>query len=297
MDDSKIRNSTYPQTQQTSWGSKLLGRTKDVGMEGHARELAPGSMKVKAPQLCPTPCDLPASSVHGILQARILEWVAYPFSRGSSWPRGLLHCRLILYQLSYQGSPIANVLTLGRKMVSYKQVHFSVRVKSPRDWAGHSCGESLHEIYLLPSMPHRERESASTSGSVVSDSVIPWTTQSMEFSRPGQNTRVGSLSLLQGIFPTQGSNPGLPHCRQILYQLSHKGSLRILEWAAYPFSSRSFQPRSWTKVPALQAVSLPTELSGKPHWEHPDINYNCWRAGYCSLGRPCHYSSQRKYIF
>ena len=41
---------------------------------------------------------------------------------------------------------------------------------------------------------------------------------------PGQITGVNSLSLLQGIFPTQGSNPGLPHCRQILYQLSHKGS-------------------------------------------------------------------------
>ena len=41
---------------------------------------------------------------------------------------------------------------------------------------------------------------------------------------PGQNTGVGSLSLLQGIFPTQGSNLGLPHWRQILYQLSHKGS-------------------------------------------------------------------------
>ena len=41
---------------------------------------------------------------------------------------------------------------------------------------------------------------------------------------PGQNTEVGSLSLLQGIFPTQKSNPGLPHCRQILYLLSHKGS-------------------------------------------------------------------------
>ena len=39
---------------------------------------------------------------------------------------------------------------------------------------------------------------------------------------PGQNTGVGSLSLFQGIFPTQGSNPGLPHCRRILYQLSHK---------------------------------------------------------------------------
>ena len=38
----------------------------------------------------------------------------------------------------------------------------------------------------------------------------------------GQNTGVGSLSLLQGIFPTQGSDPGLLHCRQILYQLSHE---------------------------------------------------------------------------
>ena len=40
-----------------------------------------------------------------------------------------------------------------------------------------------------------------------------------------------SSSLRQGICPTQGSNPGLPHCRQILYQVSHKGSTRILEWA------------------------------------------------------------------
>ena len=44
-------------------------------------------------------------------------------------------------------------------------------------------------------------------------SVIPWTSP---WNSPGQNTRVGSLSLLQGIFPTQGSNPGLLHCRRIL---------------------------------------------------------------------------------
>ena len=41
---------------------------------------------------------------------------------------------------------------------------------------------------------------------------------------PGQNTGVGSLSLLQGIFPTKGSHPDLLHCRQILYQLSYEGS-------------------------------------------------------------------------
>ena len=60
---------------------------------------------------------------------------------------------------------------------------------------------------------------------------------------PGQNTGVGSLSLLQGIFPSQRSNPGLMHCRQILYQLSHKGSPRILKWVAYPFSSGSSRTR------------------------------------------------------
>ena len=87
----------------------------------------------------------------------------------------------------------------------------------------------------------------SASCSVVSESSgphCPWNS-------PGQNTGVGNLSLLQGIFPTQGSNPGLPHCRQILYQLSHKGSPRILEWVAYPFSSGSSQPRYWIRVSCI----------------------------------------------
>ena len=57
---------------------------------------------------------------------------------------------------------------------------------------------------------------------------------------PGQNTGVGSLSLLQVIFLTQGLNPGLPHFWLILYDQSHKGIPRILEWAAYSFSSWSF---------------------------------------------------------
>ena len=57
--------------------------------------------------------------------------------------------------------------------------------------------------------------------------------------------------LLPRIFPTQGSNPGLPHCRQILYHLSHQGSPRILEWVAYPFSRGSSQPRSLTRVSCI----------------------------------------------
>ena len=96
----------------------------------------------------------------------------------------------------------------------------------------------------------------SESCSVMSDSLqlhglySPWNS-------PGQNTGVGSLSLLQGIFPTQGSYPGLPHCRWILYQLSHKGSLRILDWGAYPFSSRSSWSWNRRRVSWLQVESLP----------------------------------------
>ena len=80
---------------------------------------------------------------------------------------------------------------------------------------------------------------------------------------PGQNTGVGSLSLLQGIFPTQGSNPGFPDWRWILYQLSHKKSPRILEWVPYPFSSGSSLPRNEPGLSPLWVDSLPTELSEK----------------------------------
>ena len=70
--------------------------------------------------------------------------------------------------------------------------------------------------------------------SVVSDSLwlhSPWNS-------PGQNTGVGSPSLLQGIFPTQGLNLGLPHCRQILYQMSHQGRCRCLGRCLKPFASQ-----------------------------------------------------------
>ena len=60
----------------------------------------------------------------------------------------------------------------------------------------------------------------------------------------GKNTRMGCHALLQGLFPTQGSNPGLPHYRRILYQLSHRGGPSRLDWVAYPFSRRSSQPRN-----------------------------------------------------
>ena len=76
----------------------------------------------------------------------------------------------------------------------------------------------------------------SGSHSAVSDSLRPHRLYS-PWSSPGQNTGMGSLSLPQGIFPIQGSNPGLPHCRQILYQEpqgkpknTRVGILSLLQW-------------------------------------------------------------------
>ena len=77
-------------------------------------------------------------------------------------------------------------------------------------------------------------ESESENRSVMSDSLRPHGLS--PWNSPGQNTGVGSLSLLQGIFPTQGSNSGLPHCRRILYQLSHKGSPRLSLLSPYLLS-------------------------------------------------------------
>ena len=124
-------------------------------------------MKVKSAseiaQLCPTlsdpmDCSLPGSSIHGIFQARVLEWGAIAFS--------------------------------------------------------------VHGLYS-------------------------------PCNSPGQNTGVGSLSLLQEIFLTQRLNPGLPRCSWILDQLSHKESPRILEWVAYPFCSGSSWPRNQTRVSCI----------------------------------------------
>ena len=116
--------------------------------------------------------------------------------------------------------------------------------------------------------------------SVVSDSLQPhgpeFTSLLHPWNFPSKSTRVGCHFLLQGIFPTQGSNPGLPHWRQTLYCLSHQGSpmlvaqlcpslcdavdcsppgssvhgflqARILEWVAISFSRGSSQPRDQTK--------------------------------------------------
>ena len=148
--------------------------TINFGLRFLSKEIHLMSLKVaqSRPILCDSlNCSPPGSSVLGILQARILEWVGIPFSRRSSPPRDwtqVSYTAGMLYHPSHQGSPKINGIELNRSRVSW-------------------------------------------------ETIAVWNS-------PGQNTGVGSLSLLQGIFSTQGSNPGSPHCRQILYQLSHKGS-------------------------------------------------------------------------
>ena len=131
------------------------------------------------PTLCdPMDCCPPGSSVHEILQARILEWVAllqgiFPTQGLNLRLLRLLHWQASALPLAPPGKPLSN--------------------------------------------------SESESCSILSNSLQPQGLHS-PWNSPGQNTGVGSPSFLQGIFPTQGSNPGLPCCRRILYQLSHEGS-------------------------------------------------------------------------
>ena len=130
-------------------------------------------------------------------------------------------------------------------------------VLPPKEWQIYS--EFIFNFIQFVTQPWRpwidysrslESSKSSESHSVMSHSLWPHGLYS-PWNSPGQNTGVGNLSLLQGIFPTQGLSPGLLHCRQILYQLSHKGSLRILEWVACPFSSGSCWPRNRTGVSCM----------------------------------------------
>ena len=79
---------------------------------------------------------------------------------------------------------------------------------------------------------------------------------------------MGNLSLLQGIIPTQGLNAGLPHCRWILYQMSHKGSPRILEWEAHPLLQGIFPTQESNQGP-LHCRQILYQLSyqGRPKLE------------------------------
>ena len=107
----------------------------------------------------------------------------------------------------------------------------------------------------------------SESHSVVSDSLRPHGLYS-PWNCPGQNIEVGSRSLRKGIFPTQGSNPGLPNCRRIPYHLSHRGGIIesttshisspvvTLQWDLWYISSCMFLHKR------ILSVELPVQRSG-----------------------------------
>ena len=89
--------------------------------------------------------------------------------------------------------------------------------------------ETINSFHRLPSATALEDAQVSVSCSIVSDSLQPCGLYPNRllcpWNSPGKNTGVDSLSVFQGIFLTQGSNLGLLHSRQILYRLSHQGSL------------------------------------------------------------------------
>ena len=85
--------------------------------------------RVKVAQSHPTLCNPMAYRVHGILQARVLEWLAFPSSRGSSQPRSPV-LRWILHQLSHKGSP---------RILERLAYPFSGGSSRPRNWTGVSC--------------------------------------------------------------------------------------------------------------------------------------------------------------
>ena len=145
-------------------------------------------------QSCLTLCKLmdsspPGSSVHEILKARTLEWVASPVSRESSRPRDqTLVCHTAGKFFTVWGTREAPVPHVKKEVSEWVS---EVAQSCPTLCDPMDCsiqGSSVHEIFQAR--------------------VLEW----------------GCHFLLQGIFPTQGLNPGLLHCRQTLYLLSHQGS-------------------------------------------------------------------------
>ena len=107
----KVYTHTHTHTHRKV-NNKRIKKKKDLA--GKLKEIKQNNIVSEVTRSCPTLCDPvdcspPGSSVHGMLQARILEWGATPFSRGvfptQGWNPGLLHCRWILYCLSHQGIP------------------------------------------------------------------------------------------------------------------------------------------------------------------------------------------------
>ena len=177
----------------------------------------------------------PFHTVCGVLKTRILKWFAIPFSSGPHFVRTLFHDPSILGGPTQHGS----------------QVHWVRQGCDPTDKFGlfvlsHSACLTLcdHVDYSPP-------------GSSVHENS------------PDKNTRMGCQALLQGIFPTQGLNPGLLHCRQFLYYLSYEESPTILEWVAFFFSRGSSYLKNQTEISFIASEFLTSWLVFCKCWIPP----------------------------
>ena len=130
-----------------------------------------------------------------------------------------------------------------------------------QSWKDTPVSESIAEKLDLWLENHE-----SVSRSVVSDTLGPHGPHPARllcpWNSPGKNTRVGCHSLLQGIFLTQGLNPGLLHCRQILYYLSHQRSLGNHGYFFFFFSF--FNQLSTRSKLCFKKITLAV---GRTHWE------------------------------
>ena len=145
--------------------------------------------------------------------------VTCPGMRGSGWDRVNRRSRGIAPQPRGSDTHLHTLPFLQLKVTSHLILEVIMEeYRVPRD-------SSRIPLYLLTGfIGHSlKKVNESESCSVMSDSLRPHELY-LPWNSPGQNTGVGSRSLPQGIFSTYGSNPGLPHCRQILFPLSHQGS-------------------------------------------------------------------------
>ena len=202
--DGEICHSNHFHFLCLKWGTLLekawLGAKKKSPQDGLAAAAA------RSLQSCPTLCDPrdgspPGSPVPGILQARTLEWFAISFSSAWKW--------------KVKVKSLSRVWLLATPWTAALQAPPSMGFSRQEYWSGqhiihclcsHVCLVTQLCLILCDPMDCSPPGSSVTGNS------------------PGKNTGVGCHALLYGIFPTQGSNTGLVHCRQILYHLSHQGS-------------------------------------------------------------------------
>ena len=172
-------------------------------------------------QLCltlsdPMDCSLPGSSIHGIFQARVLEWGAIAFSKSH-----FSHVQLCATLWAIVRQAPLSMRFFQARILEWVATFSSRGSSWFRNWTQASYVPAVACVFFTTKW-------LSVSGSVVSDSLWPYGLYPARllcpWNSPGKITGGCCHSLLQGIFLTQELKPGLPHCRQLLSCLSRQGS-------------------------------------------------------------------------